>query len=159
MFRHFDDAPVPASKSVLPKYIDRLTWDFEGLASYDPGYLSGHKAQTYQVSLEDGYIKFQSHAERVITRDVEHDIGGDRQRVDHMDINYSDVTFKHILVPVYAGAYKFNNKVYQIIVNGRTGEVQGERPYSWLKIGCLVVTILAAILFVVLLIALISSLS
>ena len=157
-YRHFDDIPVPATTSVLPKYIDRLKWDFEGLASYDPGYLSGHKAQTYQVSLEEGFEKFQGHAEGVIRRDIETDIGGDRQRIDFMDTNYSNVTFKHILVPVYAGAYKFNNKVYQIIVNGRTGEVQGERPYSKFKIGCLVVSILAVIFFIIMLIMLISAL-
>ncbi len=157
--RYFDDVAIPATTSVLPKYIDRLNWDFEALSSYDPGYLSGHKAQTYQVSLEEGYEKFQTHAEPIIRGDVELDIGGDRQRIDYMDTNYSDVTFKHILVPVYAGAYKFNNKVYQVIVNGRTGEVQGERPYSKIKIGCLVVSIIALILFIILLVVLIKSIS
>ncbi|MBA4184435.1 MAG: primosomal protein N' (replication factor Y) - superfamily II helicase, partial [Acidobacteria bacterium] len=52
----------------------------------------------------------------------------------------------------YAGAYRYNNKVFQIVVNGRTGEVQGERPYSWLKIGCLTVVILI-VLIIILLIA------
>jgi hypothetical protein len=62
--------------------------------------------------------------------------------------NFSDVTFKHLLVPVYASAYKFNNKVYQVVINGRTGEVQGERPFSWLKIGCLTIAILAVLIFI-----------
>ena len=158
-FRHFDDTPIPASTSVLPKYIDSLEWDFTELTSYEPAYLSGHKAQTYQVTLEDGFEKFKKIAEGIIRGDVNNDIGGDRQRIDFTDTNYSDVTFKHILVPVYAGAYKYENKVYQIIVNGRTGEVHGERPYSKVKIGCLIVGILAAILFIILLIALISSLT
>ena len=151
--RHFDDTPVPASKSVLPNYLERLNWDFGELASYDPGYLSGHKAQTYQVTLEEGFERFKQIAEVVIREDCRKDIGGDRQRVDSMDTNYSDVTFKHILVPVYAGAYKFNNKVYQVIVNGRTGEVQGERPYSWAKIGCLIFAIIAVIVFFILLLS------
>lgn len=155
--RHFDDVPIPATTSVLPKYINKLNWDFGGLASYDPAYLSGHKAQTYQVTLEEGFEKFKGFADGIIHRDCENDIGGDRQRVDSKDTNYSNVTFKHILVPVYAGAYKFNNKVYQIIVNGRTGEVQGERPYSKIKIGCLVISILAAIIFLILLITIIKS--
>ena len=152
--RQFDDLPIPATKSVLPKYIKKLNWDFSGLASYDPGYLSGHKAQTYQVTLEEGFEEFKHIAQGIIRRDCEIDIGGDRQIVDSMDSNYSDVTFKHILVPVYAGAYKFNNKVYQIVVNGRTGEVQGERPYSWMKIGCLVIFIIGFILFLILLFSL-----
>ncbi|QQS42169.1 MAG: TFIIB-type zinc ribbon-containing protein [Acidobacteriota bacterium] len=152
--RHFDDVPVPATTSVLPKYLTSLKWEFGDLTSYDPAYLSGHKAQTYQVTLESGFEAFKGIAESVIRGDVARDIGGDHQRIDSMDTRFSDVTFKHILVPVYAGAYRFNNKVYQIIVNGRTGEVYGERPYSALKIGCLVI----AILFVIALIAIIVAL-
>jgi DNA-directed RNA polymerase subunit RPC12/RpoP len=147
--RFFDDVPVPATKSVLPKYLERLNWDFSALVSYEPAYLSGHKAQVYQVSLEEGFERFKQIAEGVIRGDVHRSIGGDRQRIHTIDTQYSDVTFKHLLVPVYAGAYRFNNKVYQIVINGKTGEVQGERPYSWLKIGCLVVFILIILLIFV----------
>lgn len=157
VFRNFDDVPIPASTSVLPNYLDRLNYDFGELTSYDPGYLSGHKAQTYQVSLEDGFEKFKLKISPVIINDCENDIGGDRQRVQNTDTEYDNVTFKHILVPVYAGAYKLNNKAYQIIINGRTGEVQGERPYSWLKIGCLVTFILAAITIFIIIASLIKS--
>lgn len=149
--RHFDDVPVPASTSVLPKYLGSLNWDFSSLVSYDPAYLPGHRAQTYQVPLESGFEAFRTKAESVIRGDVARDIGGDRQMISSMNTEYYAVTFKHILVPVYAGAYRFNNKVFQIIVNGRTGEVYGERPYSALKIGCLV----AVVVFVILLFLLI----
>lgn len=151
--RHFDDIAVPATKSVLPNYLERLQWDFSALVAYEPAYLSGHKAQVYQVTLEEGFERFKQIAEGVIRGDVHRSIGGDRQRIDSMDTTYANVTFKHLLVPVYAGAYRFNNKVYQIVINGKTGEVQGERPYSWLKIGCLVFAIIALILFIVLLVS------
>lgn len=152
--RQFDDVPVPATKSVLPKYLERLNWNFTELVSYEPAYLSGHKAQTYQVSLEEGFDRFKLIAESVIRGDVRQDIGGDRQQINSMDTSYSDITFKHLLVPVYASAYKFNNKVYQVVINGRTGEVQGERPYSWLKIGCLVIVILFVIVLITLIVSL-----
>ncbi len=147
--RQFDDIAVPATKSVLPKYLERLNWNFGELVSYEPAYLSGHKAQTYQVSLEEGFERFKQIAENVIRQDVRQDIGGDQQQISSMDTNYSDVTFKHLLVPVYASAYKFNSKVYQVVINGRTGEVQGERPYSWVKIAALILLILFVILVIV----------
>jgi hypothetical protein len=31
-------------------------------------------------------------------------------------------------------AYRYHDRPYQVFVNGATGEVQGERPYSWVKI-------------------------
>jgi len=68
-----------------------------------------------------------------------YDIGGDEQRITSVATEYSNITFKHILLPVYAGAYRFSGKIYQIVVNGRTGEIQGDRPYSFWKLAALVV--------------------
>ena len=59
--------------------------------------------------------------------------------------------FRHLLLPVWIGAYRFQDKVYQVAVNARTGEVQGERPYSKAKIALLVAAVLLVILVIVLL--------
>lgn len=152
--RFFDDVCIPATKSLPEKYIQKLEpWDLHELKSYEPAFLSGHKAQTYQIALDEGFEKFKQIAEGVIYNDVRHDIGGDEQRVHDVQTQFNNITFKHLLLPIYAGAYRFNGKVFQIVVNGRTGEVQGERPYSWLKIGCLATVIIAIILFIIILIA------
>ena len=150
--RQFDDAAVPATKSLPKNYLDALEpWDLHELKSYEPAYLSGHKAQAYQIALPEGYEFFKQTAAAVIYNDVRRDIGGDEQRVQDVSTNFSNVTFKHLLLPVYAGAYQFNAKTYQIVVNGRTGKVQGMRPYSWIKIAALVI----GILFVLIILALI----
>jgi hypothetical protein len=81
--------------------------------------------------------------DRMIVRDVKYDIGGDEQRVSDVQTRISDVTFKHILLPVWLAAYKYNGKTYRFVVNGRTGRVQGERPYSAWKISIAVVIGLA----------------
>jgi hypothetical protein len=72
--------------------------------------------------------------DRVIERDVKFDIGGDRQRIHQLDTKLGAVTFKHVLLPVWLAAYKYRGKTYRFVVNGRTGRVQGERPYSAMKI-------------------------
>jgi len=86
-----------------------------------------------------------------IEQDVRRDIGGDEQQVESVNTMYSNVMFRHLLLPVWIGAYRFQSKVYQVAVNARTGEVQGERPYSAVKIALLVAAILAVILAVILL--------
>jgi hypothetical protein len=75
----------------------------------------------------------------VLGRDVKFDIGGDAQQVTSMRARYSDVTFKHVLLPVWLASYRWRNKAYQVVVNGRTGAVSGERPYSGWKIAVAVV--------------------
>ncbi|MET0625617.1 MAG: hypothetical protein ABW250_21960 [Pyrinomonadaceae bacterium] len=149
--RWFDDILVPATKSLPPARLAALEpWDLAELTGYEPAYLSGYKAQRYQVDLAGGFELAKGLAAPVIESDVRRDIGGDEQRVTQVATNYSAVTFKHLLLPVYVGAYRFGDKVYQVVVNGRTGEVQGDRPYSFWKIFFLVLFIVAALLVVAL---------
>ena len=80
-----------------------------------------------------------------IEETIRWDIGGDEQRIHHKTTYYSDITFKYILLPVWISAYRFKDKTYQFLVNARTGEVQGERPWSWIKITLAVLAALAII--------------
>ncbi len=78
------------------------------------------------------------------------DIGGDHQRISSMSPQYSGITFKHILLPVWVSAYRYNGKVYRFLVNGQTGAVSGERPWSAWKITFAVLAGLAIIGIIVL---------
>jgi hypothetical protein len=80
---------------------------------------------------------------RVIENDICYQIGGDEQRILSVQTQHSAITFKHILLPVYVGAYHLQQKLYQVVVNARTGEVQGERPYSWIKITLFTIFVLS----------------
>jgi ribosomal protein S27E len=144
--RRFDDVLVPATKSVNEARLDALEpWDLPALRAYDPEYLAGFKAQRYQIDLPAGFEKAKGVMERTITGDIRRDIGGDEQRIDQVQTATSNETFRHLLLPVWIGAYRFQGKVFQVVVNARTGEVQGERPYSAMKIALLVVGILLLI--------------
>ena len=61
------------------------------------------------------------------------------QRVHSINTTVSDVTFKHVLLPVWLAAYKYRGKTYRFVVNGQSGKVQGERPWSAWKIAFAVV--------------------
>ena len=138
--RFFDDVLVLASKSLPKKYADRLgPWDLSALKPYQPAYLAGFRAEAYTVPLEDGFREARARMDQIILRDIRFDIGGDKQRVDHVDTQVSKTTFKHILLPVWLAAYKYRGETYRFIVNGRTGAVQGERPYSTWKIAFAVI--------------------
>jgi DNA-directed RNA polymerase subunit RPC12/RpoP len=133
--RWFDDVLVLASKSLPKKFTDALQpWDLAELEPYRPEYLAGFRAEGYTIDLETGFVEARAHMDRVIKRDVRFDIGGDRQRIHDIQTAISDVTFKHILLPVWLAAYKYRGKSYRFVVNARTGRVQGERPWSVWKI-------------------------
>ena len=147
----FDDVLIAATLSLSPDHLAALEpWDMDKLRPYDPAFLSGFRAQHYQVDLAEGFDRAKEVVTPVIERDVRNDIGGDEQRIDSLATDYSEITFQHLLLPVYAGAYRYNGKLFQIVVNGRTGEIQGERPYSFWKITLLVVSLLVVVSMLVL---------
>ncbi|MFQ6551628.1 TFIIB-type zinc finger domain-containing protein [Aestuariibius insulae] len=138
--RAFDDVLVLASKALPRRYTEGLEpWDLSMLEPYRPEFLAGFRAEGYQVDLESGFVLAREIMDRVIERDVKFDIGGDRQRVHAVDTQVSGVTFKHILLPVWLAAYKYRGKTYRFVVNGHTGRVQGERPWSKWKIAIAVI--------------------
>jgi len=133
--RFFDDVLVLASTSLPKRYTDALEpWDLAALEPYQPQYLAGFRAEAYTLELADGYKQARQHMARLIERDVRFDIGGDRQRIHDIDTDVSAVTFKHILLPVWLAAYKYRGQTFRFVINGRTGRVQGERPWSAIKI-------------------------
>ncbi|NCO41155.1 MAG: primosomal protein N' (replication factor Y) - superfamily II helicase, partial [Armatimonadetes bacterium] len=62
------------------------------------------------------------------------ELGGDTQRSLQVDTRFSDVTWKHLLLPVFVASYRYAGKRYHFLINGQTGEVAGQAPLSWWKI-------------------------
>jgi DNA-directed RNA polymerase subunit RPC12/RpoP len=147
----FDDVLIPATLSLSSNRLTTLEpWDLDNLKPYDPAFLSGFRAQRYQINVAEGFDNAKEVVAPVIKRDVQYDIGGDVQTIEALSTDYSQITFKHLLLPVYVGAHRYNGKLYQIVVNGRTGEIQGDRPYSFWKIALLVASLLLFVLLVLL---------
>ena len=142
--RHaFDDVLVQASETMGAtkggaEYGGR-SWDLAALEPYRTEYLAGFRAEAPGVSLEDGYNRAEQIMEQMLIRDIKFDIGGDAQRISNMTARYSNITFKHVLLPVWLASYRWKNKPFRVVVNGRTGQVSGERPYSPWKIAFAVV--------------------
>lgn len=131
----FDDVLVLASESLPRKKTDALEpWDLRNLEPYQDSYLSGFKAESYRVTLDSGFEQAKYKMDPVIRATICRDIGGDEQRILNVTTQYRDISFKHVLLPIWISAYRYQEKIYRFMVNGRTGEVQGERPWSWIKI-------------------------
>lgn len=133
--RNFDDVLVYASDTLPRNMAHELEpWDIDQLTPYQAQYLSGFQSEMYQVPLEQGFDIAKSRMHPVIRQDIHADIGGDRQQISQMQTQYNKIRFKHILLPFWVAGFRYRQKNYQFIINGRTGEVHGKRPYSWIKI-------------------------
>ena len=142
----FDDVTVPASRSLPKHYLDNLEpWALTDLQPYREDYLAGFTVEAYQTGLEDGFSLALARMESAIQSAIRRDIGGDEQRIHRMTPQYREIRFKHILLPIWLSTYRYADKTWRFLVNGQTGEVQGERPWSVWKIAF---AVLAAMLLV-----------
>ena len=149
----YDDLLICASQGLPAKLANKLTtFDTSLLQPYLPEYLAGWKAEEYAVELNDGWKSAVHTMERTQERLCSADVPGDTQRFLNVTNRFYDETFKHVLLPIWIAAYRYNDKVYQFLVNGQTGEVTGKAPYSWVKICALVLLIAAVIAGIVFLV-------
>jgi LSD1 subclass zinc finger protein len=149
--RFHDDVLVLASKSLPANITDSvMRFNLKGLVPYQPEFVSGFQAEAYQVTLREGFPIAKQSIDEAVRALIRSDIGGDQQRIHSVSTRYSEVKFKHVLLPAWISAYRYRDKVYRFLINGQTGEVSGESPKSWWKIAFLVLGILV-VLFLVLL--------
>jgi DNA-directed RNA polymerase subunit RPC12/RpoP len=144
--RFFDDVMVRATAHVADERQDKLEpWPLKQAVAYQPEYLAGYSALRYDVEPEAGLATAKARMAPVIERDCRDDIGGDEQRVNSVSTAYAKVTFKLMLLPVWVVCYLFAGRPWQVLVNGRTAEVIGQRPYSVWKIAAAVLVAVAII--------------
>ncbi|WP_124978950.1 DNA helicase PriA [Nonlabens xiamenensis] len=130
-----DDTLVGASQQNGGKIPVKIAhWNLKELKTFDTRFLAGYVTEKYTIPLKDGHLMAVDQARQIAASWARRDIGGDTQRVHHIDMRLSEETFKHILLPVYISSYKFNGKRYNFYVNGQTGTIHGSRPYSFWKI-------------------------
>lgn len=145
----FDDVLVCASKTLPRKLVEALEpWDLGGLKGYQPAYLAGFVTERYTVELQEGFERAEERMEPKIRSAIDRDIGGDEQRILSMNVRHRETTFKHLLLPLWISSFRYGEKVYRVVINARTGEVAGERPWSAVKI-TLAVLLGAAIIGVI----------
>ena len=153
----FDDVLVCGSKSIPAHLIAGLEpWDTGELEPFQDAFLAGLKTERYAVELKAGLKIAKEMMQPTIHNLIRRDIGGDHQRIEMTDTRYVGVTFKHCLLPVWVANYRYHEKLFQILINGRTGKVSGERPWSFWKIFGLVALILLAIALIITLVSVFS---
>ena len=145
----FDDVLVCASRGLPEKLADKLcSFDTGHLVPYRPDFLAGWRAEEYGVELNKGWGRAVESMEARQRSRCASDVPGDTQRFLKVQNRFSDETFKHVLLPIWISSYRYKEKVYRFLVNGQTGEVVGEAPWSWIKIMLAVLTVVALVLTV-----------
>ena len=143
----YNDVLVPASKGMNEELILKIyPFHLQQLVPYTPQFLSGFMAEEYGIDLRQGWGAGQQFVMSSEREKCARDVPGDTYRFLRVNTTFSDIKYKHILLPVWIAAYEYKQKTYHFLVNGQTGEVQGFKPISWLKVGAVIAAAAAAVL-------------
>ncbi len=149
---NFDDLPVLANEGLERRHVQALEpWPTNDARPFNAEFIAGHLCRTYDHDVADCFGIAKQRMEDEIRDDVRRDIGGDVQRISSMGVHYEDIRYKHLLLPVWLLTVLYEQRPFQVFINGVTGEVQGQRPYSKIKIAAavLVALIVAITLYLV----------
>ncbi len=117
--------------------------------AYKPEYIAGFVAERYSVGLKDAWKKAETSIRNKLRNHVSDKIRNehraDRTRNVSLTTNFTNKTYKYLLLPIWVSNFKYNDKVYQFMVNGQTGKISGKTPLSIPKIVITVIAVIAVI--------------
>lgn len=131
----FDDLLVPGTAKLSRVLLNNLqNYDTQALVAYEPQYLAGFLAQAYDVTLEKAWEEGRE-AMRAATRQACRGQASTSQiRNFSMALDFGDESWRYVLAPVYLAVYRYAGQPYQVMVNGQTGTIAGQRPVDWNKV-------------------------
>ncbi|HOO48665.1 MAG TPA: hypothetical protein PLM10_07040 [Saccharofermentans sp.] len=130
-----DDQMICSSERARRASIEKVAaFDFSKMSTYNAELLAGFAAERYSVSLKDGFVLAKASMDKVIrkklTRKLRSSYRADRVEFTELQTHHANVTYKYVLAPIWVVAFKYQNSVYDLAVNGQTGKVEGKTPYN-----------------------------
>jgi hypothetical protein len=123
-------------------------YQLSNMMRYRPHYLAGWLVEEYSISKEQALEITRAEFQRREHENITNFLPGDTQSgldvSTKLDLGGTDL----ILLPVHVLSYRYRDKVFRFLVNGQTGKIYGEKPWSSSRITVAVIGV--AILLVAL---------
>jgi len=140
----FDDLLVPGTTKLSDVLLRRVRkYSLDDLVPYEPSYLAGIQAQAYDVTLDDGWTTVRQRMRKRTKTACQERATSKKMRNFSMSLNFSDESWRYILLPMYLATFHYGEQSYQVLINGQSGKIAGQRPVDWRKVGLAILAMLA----------------
>ncbi len=141
----FDDVLVPGLKAFSMNDMSGVEpFNLKDLVEFRPEYMAGWPALNYDRPLSDASLMARERVILPIRASLPSQVepGYEKRNFRMGAGEWSGLTFKHVLLPLWVGMYNYQGKSFRLLINGQTGRVSGAKPRDNIK----VVAIIAGIL-------------
>jgi Zn finger protein HypA/HybF involved in hydrogenase expression len=141
---NIDDLIVEGTGKLSRVILDQLKgFDLGALTPYDPSFLAGFQARTYDLPLEKAWEIAREQMREETRQACLGQASTPRVRNFSMNLDFSQESWRYVLLPIYVAAYQYQGVTYQVMVNGQTGNVAGQRPVDWTKVWLVIAAVLS----------------
>lgn len=146
----FDDIAILANTGFDRGRVAQLEpWPTHDAKPFSQQYVAGHLSRTYDLDVEECFPEAKQQIDSEVEQSIRRNIGGDEQQITSRQTTFNSLLYKHLLLPIWLLTVVYEGKPFQVFINGVTGEVQGQRPWSKAKIAAAVT---AAVILLILII-------
>ncbi len=139
-----DDLVVEGASHISAVLLGKIKdFNLNALVPYDPNFLAGLQAQAYDLTLEQAWETGRDLMREQTRQACLGQASTGQVRNFSMNLDFANESWRYILLPVYLSAYQFEGRVFQVMVNGQTGTIAGQRPVDWTKVWLVIAAILA----------------
>ncbi len=134
-----DDFLVPAATDYNAEELRKIEpYNTEENKEFKSQYLTGYDSQYYDIGLRDAWAMAVNDIKDRLMDDIVKD---ERRRknivskkiLKGLRTQFSKVTYKYLLLPVWFIDIDYKNKNYRFLMNGQTGKIAGKVPISIAK--------------------------
>lgn len=143
----FENVPVDASTKMPDEHMDSIEpYDYSEMRPFSSAYLPGFLADKYDVSAEDSQERADTRCagtlEAALSKSV---VGYQTCTTESKNIQLNRGKVQYALLPVWLLNTKWEGKDYLFAINGQTGKLAGDLPYSKKKYWTLFAAIAATL--------------
>ena len=140
----FNDQIISGSKRLSKRLLKAVSdWSLSKLTSYEANFLAGLQAQAYDIPLDSAWEDARAEMRENTRQACIDQASTNRVRNFRMQLDFAEEKWRYILLPVHLANYLYRGNSYQVIINGQSGTIAGQRPVDWGKIWLVIAGLLS----------------
>ncbi|MEZ4684843.1 MAG: hypothetical protein R3B47_01870 [Bacteroidia bacterium] len=146
----FQHLRFPVRESKMTKFISELIKDEDinaAILPYDPRYMDQFDYAVHAGDPENATKAATKEINKQIEKAAGQDVDADFHHSVDMQLRMEGLSLQHALLPLWIVTWNYRGKPWHACIHGRSGKIEGEQPWSPMRVGILIAVVFLVIFF------------